>query len=516
MSFFKKINYAVIIHVSGAILLLNALLMLACTPVSIYFNETSFMGILLAGLLTASVGAIGFYATRKATFEVRRREGYLIVASVWLLMSLFGALPYLFSLPMLADSVKDINHLGMTNFFFESVSGYTTTGASILVDIEIMPKGLLFWRSMTHWIGGMGIIVLAIAILPLLNIGGTQLFSAEAPGINTDKLSPRITDTAKRLWLLYLLLTLAESILLKTAGMSWFDAVNHAMSTLSTGGFSTKNASVAYWQNQALIQYIIIVFMILAGVNFMINFYLFRGQFKKAFSNQEFLAYILLIVVTTLVFAVAIDTDQNVAPQLPDALSRLEYSFREALFSVASVVTTTGFVTIDYTRFTVFISIVFFFLMFVGGCAGSTAGGMKIVRHLILIKYVRNEFQRQLHPNAVLTVQYNNKSVANPIVYNVLAFFLVYLMVYLVGAVVMALLDTANLPTDKAFTSALSVTAATLGNIGPAFANYSPVNNFSNMSDAAKWLSAFLMLLGRLELFTLLILFSPGFWRRSF
>lgn len=514
MAFLKKTNYTIIIRITGAILLLNAFFMLLCVPVSLYYHENTYSGILFAGLLTTICGAIAFISAKQTNFDVGRREGFLIVTIVWLLMTAFGALPYLISFPMLSNEIRTINQLTITNAFFETVSGYTTTGASILSDIEIMPKGLLFWRSLTHWIGGMGIIVLAIAILPLLGIGGMQLFLAEAPGINADKLHPRITDTAKRLWFIYLLLTAAETLLLKIAGMTWFDAVNHAMSTLSTGGFSTKNASLTYWQHQPLIQYIVIFFMILAGANFVLNFYLLKGQFKKPLTNQEFIVYLLMIVIFTIIFAIVIDTNPDIIPKLPDSWSRLEFSLREALFSVVSVVTTTGFVTVDYTRFTVFISILFFCLMFVGGCAGSTAGGIKIVRHLILFKHAQNEFCRQLHPNAILTVQYNKSSVSNHIIYNVLAFFMIYIMIFVIGAMAMAILDNPELPTNKAFTSALSVTAATLGNIGPAFANYSPVNNFSEMSSAAKWLSNILMLLGRLELFTILILFTPSFWRR--
>ncbi len=514
MSFLKKTNYPLVIRIIGAILLLNAMLMFVCVPISLYYHEKSYLGILLASIATAVVGTVTLIKTQNSPRDFGRREGYLTVSGVWFLLTLFGALPYLFSLPLLSDAVMTTNQLSLTNMIFETVSGYTTTGATILVDIEIMPKGLLFWRSMTHWIGGMGIIVLAIAILPLLNIGGMQLFFAEAPGISTDKLHPRITDTAKRLWLIYLGLTLAECLLLKVAGMHWFDAINHAMSTLSTGGFSTKNASIAYWQSKPMVQYIIILFMVLAGTNFVLNFYLLKGQFKKAFSNQEFTAYLTLIAAVTLLFAFAIDTNADAIKQLPHALSRLEFSLRESLFSVVSVITTTGFVTVDYTRYTSFIAMVFFFLMFVGGCAGSTAGGVKIVRHLILFKYASNEFQRQLHPNAVLAVQYNQKSVSNQIVYNVLAFFMIYVMIYVLGAVGIAWLDNPELASNAGFSSALSVTAATLGNIGPAFANYNPVSNFSTMTDAAKWLSALLMILGRLELFTVLILFLPSFWRR--
>lgn len=514
MAFLKKINFGVIIKINGALLLLNALFMLLCVPVGWYYHESTYQGFLTAAILTATAGAVLFGLTHKANTDIGRREGYLIVTCGWLLMVAFGTLPYLFSIPSLSSLAQSVNQLDISNAFFETMSGFTTTGASILNDIEIMPKSLLFWRSLTHWIGGMGIIVLAVAILPLLGIGGMQLFIAEAPGISPDKLHPRITDTAKRLWLIYVALTLAQTLLLKIAGMGWFDALNHAMSTLSTGGFSTKNASMGYWQQQPLIQYIVIIFMVLAGTGFVLNYYLLKRQFKKVLSNQEFIVYLCLIVLFSAIFAVVIDTDKNVLPMLPNTLSRLEYSVREALFSVVSIVTTTGFVTVDFVRFTPLISMLFFALMFIGGCAGSTAGGVKVVRHLILFKHARNEFRRQLHPNAVIPVLYNGKSVPPKIVSNVLAFFMVYMMLFILGAVIIAWLDTGDVPSPTTFSSALSVAATTLGNVGPAFANYSPTHNFAEMSDAGKWFCALLMLLGRLELFTVLILLMPDFWRR--
>ncbi len=514
MAFLKKINFPIIIKINGALLLLCAMFMLLCVPVSVYYHDTLYQSFLSAAAITMVIGAIFFLFNRKANKDIGRREGYLIVTCGWLLMAAFGTLPYLLAIPYLTELVQSVNHLNMSNAFFETMSGFTTTGASILNDIEIMPRSLLFWRSLTHWIGGMGIIVLAVAILPLLGIGGMQLFIAEAPGITPDKLHPRITDTAKRLWLIYVALTLTETLLLKVCGMGWFDAVNHAMSTLSTGGFSTKNASMGYWQQQPLIQYVVIIFMMLAGTSFVLNYYLLKRQFKKVLSNQEFLVYLSIIILFSAIFATVIDSDQTVLPMLPDRLSRLEYSIRESLFSVVSIVTTTGFVTVDFARFTPMISMLFFLLMFLGGCAGSTSGGMKIIRHLILFKHARNEFRRQLHPNAVVPVQFNGKSIPSKIISNVTAFFMVYMLIFILGAVIIAWLDSGGIADPTAFSSALSVAATTLGNVGPAFANYSPTHNFAEMTDAGKWFCSLLMLLGRLELFTVLILFIPDFWRR--
>jgi trk system potassium uptake protein TrkH len=389
------------------------------------------------------------------------------------------------------------------------MSGYTTTGATILNDIEIVPKGVLFWRSTTHWIGGMGIIVLAIAILPLLGIGGMQLFSAEAPGPSSDKLHPRITDTAKRLWLIYLGYTVAETILLKVAGMSFFDAINHSMSTLSTGGFSTKNASLAYWNDQPIIQYIVIAFMFLAGTNFVLSYYAFKGKVQRALGDEELRWYFRFIASFTIIVALIVYFRADFAISTIDhplIWGKAEASFRHGLFQVLSVVTTTGFITADYTLWTPFLLIFFFGIMFLGGSAGSTSGGVKVMRHLILIKNGFLEFKRALHPNAILPVRYNTKAISGDIVFNILGFFILYMLSFIVGALGFSLLKID-------FQSAVGLSASSLGNIGPALGNFGPINNYSTLPPIAQWWSSFLMLIGRLELFTVLILFTPFFWR---
>lgn len=393
--------------------------------------------------------------------------------------------------------------------FFETMSGYTTTGASILNDIESLPEGILFWRSMTHWIGGMGIIVLAIAILPLLGIGGMQLFAAEAPGPNADKLHPRITDTAKRLWLIYFGYTAAETILLKVAGMSFFDAINHSLCTLSTGGFSTKNASIAYWNGQPVIQYIIIVFMFLAGTNFILSYFAFKGRIQKAIRDEEFRLYVKFIVLFTAIAALIIYFNADFSDSSVDhpmVYGKGEASFRHGLFQVIAIVTTTGFVTADFTMWTPFLVVFFFGIMFLGGSAGSTSGGVKVVRHMIMIKNGFLEFRRALHPNAILPVRYNQKAVSGEIVFNILGFFILYMLSFIVGALVFSMFQID-------FESAIGLSASSLGNVGPALGEFGPVNNYSALPPLGKWWSAFLMLLGRLELFTVLILLTPFFWR---
>jgi len=415
-------------------------------------------------------------------------------------MSLSGTLPYLFT-----NAIPTF-----TNAFFETISGYTTTGASILDDIEAVPYGVLFWRSLTHWIGGMGIIVLAIAILPLLGIGGMQLFAAEAPGPSADKLHPRITDTAKRLWYIYVGYTALETLLLKLAGMNFFDALNHAMSTLSTGGFSTKNASVAYWNDNPLIQWIIVVFMFLAGANFVLSYFAFKGRFSKVFADEEFKYYGRYILLFSVMAAFIIYFQADISASSidhPMVWGKTESAFRHSIFQILAVVTTTGFVSADYTMWTPFLTVFFFGLMFSGGSAGSTSGGIKIVRHLITIKNGFLEFKRSLHPNAVLPVRYNTKAVNKEIVFTILGFFILYFLSFIIGALVLGILGLD-------FQSAIGGAATSLGNVGPGLGQLSPVNNFNSLPVAGKWWCSFLMLLGRLELFTVLILFTPYFWRK--
>ncbi len=483
----------------GLLLLFNGGFMLLSALVSLLYKDGVTFQIFLAGIITLLVGAVGMLFTRKHKKEINKREGYVVVTFGWLIMSLSGTLPY-----VLTQSIPEF-----TNAFFETMSGYTTTGASILNDIEAMPKGILFWRSLTHWIGGMGIIVLAIAILPLLGIGGMQLFAAEAPGPSGDKLHPRITDTAKRLWLIYFGYTAAETILLNVAGMSFFDAINHALCTLSTGGFSTKNASIAHWNGQPVIQYIIMLFMFLAGTNFVLSYFAFKGKVQKIIQDEEFKLYFKFIAVFTIIAAVIIYFKADVSASSvahPMVLGEGESAFRHSLFQVLAIITTTGFVTADYTMWTPFLVVFFFGLMFLGGSAGSTSGGVKVVRHLILIKNGFLEFKRTLHPNAIVPVRYNKKAINRFIVFNVLAFFILYMLSFIIGSLVFSMFQID-------FKSAIGLSASTLGNVGPALGDFGPVNNYASLPPLAKWWASFLMLIGRLELFTVLILFTPFFWR---
>jgi len=483
----------------GLLLLCNGGFMIIAALVSGLYKDGVTLEITFAAIVTMFIGIFAMFFTRGHKKEVNRKEGYLIVTFGWIIMAASGVLPYIFS-----GAIPDV-----TNAFFETMSGYTTTGASIVDDIEVLPEGIIFWRSLTHWIGGMGIIVLAIAILPLLGIGGMQLFSAEAPGPSADKLHPRITDTAKRLWLIYFGYTAAETLLLKLAGMSFFDAINHSLATLSTGGFSTKNASLAYWNNQPLIQYIVILFMFLAGSNFILSYFAFKGKVQKIIKDEEFKFFGMLIILFSMVTTLVIYFQANVSvtEYHPMVMGSMESAVRHGLFQIVAVITTTGFVTADFTGWTPFLTVFFFALMFLGGSAGSTAGGIKIMRHILIIKNGLLEFKRTLHPNAIIPVRYNNKTVSEHIVYNVIGFFVLYMLLFVIGALVLSFLGLD-------FESAIGGAASSLGNVGPAFGSLSPLNNFNTLPDIGKWWCGFLMLAGRLELFTVLILFTPYFWKK--
>ena len=497
----SNLNLKIVAHVMGVLLVFVGSFMLIPAIYSLIIQESVALQISVSALISIFLGLIFMFFTKDHPKDISQKEGYLIVSFGWLFMVLGGMLPY-----VLTDEID-----GLSNVFFETMSGFTTTGATILNDIESLPKSILLWRSLTHWIGGMGIIVLAVAILPFFGIGGMQLFSAEAPGPSADKVKPRITDTAKRLWLIYFGYTVSETILLKVAGMTWFDSVNHALSTLSTGGFSTKNASLAYWNDNPIIQYTIIVFMFLAGTNFVVSYFAFKGKIKNVLHNEEFKWFFFFVVGSTIIasFSIYMFADTSISSiQHPMVFGELESAFRHGLFQVLAIITTTGFVTADYTLWTPLLTVLFFGLFFLGGSAGSTSGGVKVVRHLIMIKNGFQEFRRILHPNAILPVRYKGASVDQKIVYNILGFFILYSLSFIIGAVVFA-------GTGLNFDSAIGASASSLGNIGPAFGELSPVDNYASLTNFGKYWSSFLMLIGRLELFTVLILFTPYFWRNT-
>lgn len=480
------VNYKIIINIIGFLLILEGLFMFLGIPFSLYHGDNDVKILLLSGIGTSIVGAISFVLTRNKDHEIRKREGYIVVGLGWIVLSLFGALPFVIhgSIPSYTDA------------FFETMSGFTTTGASILNDIEALPHGLLLWRSVTQWLGGMGIIVLSLAILPILGIGGMQLFVAEVPGPTKDKIHPRVRETAKRLWGIYFIFTVVEIILLFIGGMTFFDAINHAFTTMATGGFSTKQASVAHYQSP-FIHYVIIIFMFLAGVNFSLHYHLLHGRFKVILKNDEFKFYAKVIGVISIVIAVILIFQHYGNP---------EESFRDSLFQVVSLVTTTGFVTSDYELWGPFFKVFFFALLLVGGCAGSTGGGIKIVRHQLMMRNSFSELRRLVHPRAIIPVRFNNNAVSPDIISNILAFFVFYVGIIAVGSLIMSMMGLD-------FESALGSVATSLGNVGPAIGTVGPTQNFAGIPDLGKWFLSFLMLMGRLELFTILIIFSPAFWK---
>ncbi len=483
----KNLNLKELFRALSALIMVEGIFMLFSIPFSIYYNEADLYPILYSAVITFTFGGIIFLLVwRKNKKRVGRREAYLIVSLAWIVISLFGTLPYLLSGTMNT----------FTDAFFETMSGFTTTGSSILNDIEAVSKGVLFWRSMTHWIGGMGIIVLTLAIMPILGVGGVQLFAAEAPGPTTDKLHPTITGTAKRLWIIYIALTFIETILLMLGNMSLFDALCHAFGTMATGGFSTKNASAAYFG--PYIQYVLILFMFLAGMNFSLHYFLIHNKWKKVVKNEEFRFYAFVIFSSAILITTFVLINYG---------GDIEHAFRASLFQVVSIVTTTGFVSENYLLWPTFAWFILVGLMFSGGSAGSTGGGIKMIRHWLLFKTASMQLKRLVHPRAYITTRYNGHSVKEDILFSIMAFVLFYFIIFGIGTFAMAAIGLD-------FQTAIGATISSLGNIGPGIGHVGPVDNFSSIPALGKWILAFLMMLGRLELFTVLVILSPGFWKK--
>jgi len=480
------------INVKAVSNILFALLLFLCGAMSIpaalayYYGGDDFPAFLMTIMVTLVIAGSGFWTTRDRS-ELRSKDGFIIVTAGWILFAAIGAMPFVLSgfIPSYTDA------------FFETMSGFTTTGATILGDIETLPHGLLFWRSFTHWLGGMGIILLSLAILPLLGVGGMQLFKAEVPGISVDKLTPRIKQTAELLWGVYVLISVLEILLLKFAGMDWFDSFCHTFGTMATGGFSTKNASIGHY-NSAFIDYIIVVFMILAGINFTLHYRALRGKPLIYFRDREMVFF--LSVIALAILLVGLDVWQNTHHTF---LKTLQYT----VFQVVSILTTTGYGTTDYEQWSTSSQVILFILMFMGGCAGSTGGGMKIIRSLILLKFGLNEIKRLLHPQAILPVRVGDRAIPREIVTNIAGFFLLYITLFIVGIIVMS-----SLGLD--FESSLGSVAASINNIGPGLGSVGPTDNYAHIPSTGKWFLAFLMLVGRLEVFTVIVLFTPIFWKK--
>jgi len=489
----KRINGKAILYIIGKFLLIEAGALLLCLIASIYYNE-SISPLLHSAIITGGTGFLLTYILKKSNKEIGKREGYIIVSTVWIFFSLFGSLPFI-----LSGSIPDF-----TNAFFETMSGLTTTGATILTDIESLPKGILLWRSMSQWLGGMGIIVLSLAILPILGIGGMQLYTAEVPGPTKDKIHPKVKDTAQRLYIIYLIFTFSQTVLLIYGDMSVFDAINHAFTTMASGGFSTYNSSII--ETSPYIQYIIILFMFFAGVNFTLLYFTMHANFKKVWSNEEFRKYVTIVFLFTITITGTIILQKIQLQSLDSNIWSFEKIFRDSLFQVVSISTTTGYVSADYLAWSPIAIMSLYILMFFGASAGSTSGGIKIVRIILLAKHSYYEFKRLVHPNAIIPLRLDKRTVPEKIITNVLAYIIIYIIIYLFGVVVMSGLGY-DLETS------LGSVVATLSNVGPGIGNVGPMDNYVFLSSPAKWFLTFMMLCGRIELFTVLVLFSPAFWK---
>ncbi|MDZ7779526.1 MAG: TrkH family potassium uptake protein [Gemmatimonadota bacterium] len=478
-------------NVVGLLQVFVALFMASAAGVAAIYGEAeSALAILAAAAITFTVGG-AVYKTTTFEGDVTTREGFAIVTLAWAATAIFGALPYLLT-GTLGSPVAAV---------FEAMSGFTTTGATVFSEIEGLSHGMLFWRSLTHWLGGMGIIVLVIAILPYLGVGGMQLFQAEVPGPTPERLRPRITQTAKLLWLVYVGLTLVQTLLYVAGGVGWFDAVNHSFSTLATGGFSTRDASLAAFESP-YIHWVTIAFMYLAGVNFALHFKAATGR-PMYVRDQEWRFFTLLLLGAAAVIAAL-----NLTAGSYDAI---EPAIRHGLFQSAAIITTTGFVSADYESWVPGAQMVLFTLFFVGGMAGSTGGGIKAVRVLLLLKHTLNEIRKTLHPRAILVARIGRKPIKEDVLAHVIGFVVLYLLLCLSGALVMGLLGMDPL-------TAIGASIATVGNVGPGFGAVGATDNYGWMSEPALAILSFLMLVGRLEIYTVLVLFHRETWkaRRSY
>ncbi len=484
------LNLRIISKIIGSLLFIEAFFMLWCLTMALAFREDDVMAFVLSALATFGSAFFFLFIGRNSENSLSRRDAYVVVPVVWIIFSFFGMLPFLV-------------HGAVSNFadaFFETMSGFTTTGVTVIENVEALPHGLLFWRSLMQWIGGLGIVFFTIALLPSLVGGSVKVFAAEATGPIRSKMHPRLSTTAKWIWSIYLLLTAACALSFWAAGMDWFDALNYAMTTTATGGFSTHNGSTVFFYSPT-IEYLSILFMFLAGINFTLLYMsIFRVKVGALFKNSEFKLYVGLILAATFVIMYMLVT-------------RLHYNyepaFRSALFQVVSFMTTTGLSNDNAGMWPHITWAILGMLMFVGACAGSTTGGFKCIRVVMLFKVVRNEFMHILHPNAVLPVKVNGQSISQSRLVSLLAITILYILMLLLITIVMVV-------SGIDITNSLTIALSLVSNVGAGLdTNVGPVMQWADLSDTLKWLCSFLMLVGRLEILTVLVLFSPSFWKES-
>ncbi len=488
-------NIKTILNILAAMLGLTGVTMLLPALIAWGYNEPDLVGHLKSSAICVLIGLPVWFFTRKSR-SLNSKDGFVIVTLAWILVALAGAQPF-----YLTGTIPNF-----TDAWFESMSGVTTTGASIIGNIETLPNlvngieslphGVLFWRSFIQWIGGMGIIVFTIAILPLLGVGGVQLFKAEVPGPVAQKIRPRVREAAKILWLVYVGFTFVQVLLLGLAGMPWFDSVCHAFTTISTGGFSTQNASIAAFSNP-LIHYIIIFFMFVAGVNFTLHFRAITGNYKAHLKDYEFRVYLSIICIATLLIFFNISSANS---------DWSHNSFLISLFQSLSILTGTGYATADYELWPFFSQHLLLIIMFFGAMGGSTSGGMKIARIILLIKYAGTETRRMLHARAIIPIRIGDRFISDEVIRNTLGFSLIYLSIFVLTAFVLTAFNLDLL-------SAIGASASAIGNVGPAFGAFGPTDNYALLHPIGKWMLTICMLLGRLEIFTIMVLFSRTFWK---
>ena len=474
-------------RILGTLLMLFSFAQIFPGFLAYFFEERDFVyNFIVTGFVTFLIGCFLFFLASEKNGDLRTKDGFIITIFFWTVLGFFGSIPFY---------LAELEGVSYIDSLFESISGLTTTGATVLVGLDDMPKSLLFYRQLLQWLGGMGIIVLAVAVLPLLGVGGMQLYKAETPGpLKDSKLTPRITETAKALWFIYLSMTISCSILYKYFGMSWFDAVCHAFSTVSIGGFSTHDDSFAFFSNSGL-RWTAIIFMVISGINFALHYLAWtKKRLFHYFYDSEVKLYLSLLTSTALITYLTLYFSENIYDEM----------VVDSVFQAVSIGTTTGFLTSNYSNWPLFVPIMLLIAAFIGACAGSTGGGIKVIRALILIRQGSSEITKLIHPNAVVTIKFGRKSLDPRVSESVWGFFAVYVATFLI--ILMFLLSQSN-----DFLTAFSAVGATLNNLGPGLGAVS--ENYMEITDGSKLALCIAMLLGRLEIFTLLLLFTPAFWR---
>ncbi len=483
-------NLRLCLYIVGTFLMFLGFILIVPIICSLIYQDGDQYAFLITAGLTIAAGFILKEINKKSQniTELNRKEAFLIAFLCWIVACLFGSLPYLL-IPVFSNPIDAL---------FESVAGFTTTGSSVIENIEAQTHGILFYRSFTQWLGGMGIIVLGLAILPRLSVGGMQLMGTEAPGPVTEKLTPKIAQTAKKLWMVYVGLSLLLVLLLLVCGMPLFDSVVTSFSTLSTGGFAVKNASIGGY-NSSLIELVLTIFMFLAGINFLLHYFMFTGRFSRLLKDSEFKLYFSMVIIFIAIVCV-------------DLWINKYYGFFEAIryssFQVVSIITTTGFSSVDFEPWPIYTVFILFTLMFIGACAGSTSGSMKVLRILILLKKSFREINHLIKPRVVLPIRVNQKVVGDDVISSVTSFFMLYIFIFVLSVIAILSFE------EISILGALSTTAASLGNVGPAFEEFGPTHSYFFLSGFSKIWLCFLMIIGRLELYTVLVIFTPMFWRK--